>query len=147
MSEYRGSVYEFQKNSTGTLYYLSSESNGETEYYDSKETISWNYDEKSQILSITKNNGTVTYDIVSMSQNSFSTTTGTWVKRYTGPTDINDKNGTGVLAGTKWSGTVDGDYVELAFNTDGTMTEIYDGDKSTTKYLEAGDQLISNQVR
>lgn len=47
-----------------------------------------------------------------------------------------------LLAGTNWSGTIDGDYVELSFKSNGTFVEIYDGDRSTSTYTELDSNTI-----
>lgn len=53
-----------------------------------------------------------------------------------------DNTSKGILAGTKWSGKVDGDYVELSFSAYGTLTEKYDGEVTTSSYLELDGQLV-----
>lgn len=46
------------------------------------------------------------------------------------------------LAGTNWSGKIDGDYVELSFRSNGTFTENWAGDKSVSTYTILDDRTI-----
>lgn len=48
----------------------------------------------------------------------------------------------GQLAGTNWSGTLDGTYIELSFKADGTFTELCEGEKTTSTYTELDANTI-----
>lgn len=54
----------------------------------------------------------------------------------------NDNSSPSILKGTKWSGTVDGEYVEMTFNADGTLIENFAGEITRTSYIELDGYLI-----
>lgn len=135
-------VFELQSSGIGYMYVLKSWKGDE---YTEKVSAAWEYKTSSSQLEISTFKGRFEETVTKTDfPYSFSTTEGKWEKQSKLPTPYNPGNqeGSSQLAGTNWSGTVDGDYVELSFRKDGTFTEIYAGDRSTSTYTELDNNTI-----
>lgn len=147
---YDGVVFDFRSGSCDA-YYIKSEK--DYTYYE-KNSGEWAFDSATSELSIyvaapgSSSPSIHRWTVSDMTASSFKTGSYGWEKRSSLPTlytpdtpDTPDKPSS-LLAGTNWSGTIDGDYVELSFKTNGTFVEIYAGDRSTATYTELDSNTI-----
>lgn len=138
--KYAGSIFNFKQGGSFDLYILTSASSS---YYSNLYTGTWKYNSSTKQLVIDCSYSIYddSWTIKDVTSTTIKTDRMDFTKEYSLPQKEQPEE-SNRLAGTNWSGRIDGDYVELSFKTNGTFTENYDGDKSTSTYTELDANTI-----
>lgn len=140
---FAGTVFHFREGGACDLYLLESTTSN---FYTETNSGTWSLDATTRILTVKSQffsnySHSDQWTITEVSSDIIKTDRLDFTRESSLPQKVSSAQ-SGLLAGTNWSARIDGDYVELSFKTNGTFTETYAGDVSTSTYTELDSNTI-----